>query len=49
MKRKTYRESIRILPSTRIYLNVDQMKSGRYEIQIIHNQKIIKTIYFEKP
>ncbi len=48
MKRTVYHKRLEVLPSSKIYLNVDYMKKGKYELQIIHNQQIIKTIYFDK-
>lgn len=43
-----YKGKLNGLMPSRIKLNVDYLASGDYEIQIIHNQKIIKTIHFEK-
>lgn len=48
MKRTVYHQRLKVLPSSKIYLNVDFIKKGRYELKIIHNQQIIKTIYFDK-
>ena len=30
--------------SDKIYLNIDHLKAGRYELQILLNNKVIKTI-----
>lgn len=48
MKRTHYYKKLEVLPSSKIYLDVDQMQRGRYELQIISRTKVIKTIYFDK-
>ncbi|MEM7548596.1 MAG: hypothetical protein AAF363_02915 [Bacteroidota bacterium] len=47
-KKQVYEGSIHHLPFKKIYLNIEHLKEGRYEMQIIHNRKVIKTIRFEK-
>jgi len=48
MKRIDYYNKIKVQPSSKVYLNIDYMKSGNYELQIINNKRVIKTIYFNK-
>ena len=47
-KVRIYEGSIHHLPHRRIYLHVDYLDEGRYELNIIHNRKVIKTIRFSK-
>jgi hypothetical protein len=48
MKRKEYKGKIENLISDKIKLNIDALKPGQYELQILQKKKIIKTIYFTK-
>ena len=42
-KRKYYFEGhLENLPSQKIYLNINNLEKGRYELQIIHKNKILK-------
>ncbi|MEL7005781.1 MAG: hypothetical protein AAFN93_24085 [Bacteroidota bacterium] len=49
MKKKVrnYEGSIHHLPQ-KIYLNVDYLQNGEYQLKIIHDRKVIKTIQFKK-
>ncbi len=49
MKKKwrNYEGSLLHLPK-KIYLKVDFLEEGKYEIKIVHKGKIIKTILFNK-
>lgn len=44
-KRTDYEGSIEEIRFSKIYINVNHLKKGRYEINITHHNKIIKTIY----
>ncbi len=44
-KRTDYVGNIDELKFRKIYININHLKRGRYEINITHNNKIIKTIY----
>ncbi len=41
-----YEGSLEKFLTTKIYLNIKHLKKGVYEIRIIHNNKVIKTIQF---
>ena len=43
-----YEGSMSALPPDKIVLNVHDLRSGSYHLQIVHNRKIIKTITFKK-
>ncbi|MEO1053302.1 MAG: hypothetical protein AAFX87_21900 [Bacteroidota bacterium] len=49
MKKKVsgYEGSIHHLPK-KIMLNVDYLQKGEYQLQIIHDRKVIKTLRFTK-
>lgn len=36
------------LPSQKIYLNINHLEEGLYELQIIHKNKIVKKTTFKK-
>ncbi|MDC6386993.1 hypothetical protein SAMN04487891_11623 [Flagellimonas taeanensis] len=36
------------LPDTRIYLNIKYLDKGRYELNIMNKNKLIKKIHFNK-
>tara|TARA_R110000744_G_scaffold87305_6_gene170536 strand:+ start:1209 stop:1367 length:159 start_codon:yes stop_codon:yes gene_type:complete len=40
--------SIDSLPEKQIYLNINQLKEGFYILKILHNNKVIKKISFQK-
>lgn len=40
--------SIDNLPKKKIYLNINHLEDGLYEIKIIHNNKVIQQISFRK-
>ncbi|SEB74696.1 hypothetical protein SAMN05192540_1437 [Maribacter dokdonensis] len=42
------RGSIYSLPEKQIYLNINHLKEGIYVLKIIHNNKMIKKISFQK-
>ena len=47
-KRKYYFEGhLENLPSQKIYLNINNLEKGRYELQIIHKNKILKKTTFK--
>jgi len=50
MSKKTIRYESKIdhLPSNKIYINVNNMEKGNYEINIIHQNKLIKKTTFKK-
>ncbi|MCO6163842.1 hypothetical protein [Flavobacterium sp. NRK F7] len=48
-KRKYYFEGhLENLPSQKIYLNINYLEKGRYELQIIYKNKIVKKTTFKK-
>lgn len=47
-KKLNYQTTIEKLPTQKIYLNVNHMAEGNYEINIINQKKIIKKINFKK-
>ncbi|MEM7380524.1 MAG: hypothetical protein AAF361_04925 [Bacteroidota bacterium] len=48
MKKKQYEGIIQKLPENDIYLNVTHLEKGDYKLNIIHNNKIIKSTKFTK-
>ena len=50
MRRKPikYESKIEELPSNKIYINVNNMKDGDYELNIIHKNILIKKTSFKK-
>ncbi len=36
------------LPKTTIYLNVDHLDKGIYQLQISHKHRIVKVVHFKK-
>lgn len=47
-KKITYESKIDQLPSNKIYINVNNMEKGDYELNILHQNKIIKKTTFKK-
>jgi len=49
-KKKThnYLGELEKLPATRVYLNVNYLEKGSYELFIIHKNKLIKKTTFKK-
>lgn len=48
-KTKTnYKGKLDKFPSTKVYLNVNYLEKGHYELHIIHRNKLIKTTTFKK-
>ena len=43
-----YSTTVEQLPSNKIYLNVNKMEKGNYELSIINQNKLIKKITFKK-
>lgn len=40
--------TIEKLPSNKIYLNINHLEKGVYDLNIIHKNKIIKSTHFSK-
>jgi hypothetical protein len=47
-KKMTYESKIEQLPSNKIFINVNKMEKGDYELNIIHQNKLIKKTTFKK-
>lgn len=47
-KKTTYQSEINELPAHKIYINVNHMEKGNYEINIICANKLIKKTTFKK-
>ena len=47
-KKIKYESKIEALPSHKIYININQMDKGDYELNIIHQNKLIKKTTFKK-
>lgn len=47
-KKTTYESKIEQLPSNKIYINVNKMEKGDYELNIINQNKLIKKTTFKK-
>jgi hypothetical protein len=47
-KSKTFNGKIESLPKHNIYLNVNHLEQGEYILKIIHKNKVIKLIRFNK-
>lgn len=45
--KKVYEAKIEKLPAQKIYINVNEMPLGNYEINIINQNKLIKKIDFK--
>lgn len=43
-----YESKIEELPSNKIYINVNKMEKGDYELNIINQNKVIKKTTFKK-
>lgn len=43
-----YESTLEALPSNKIYINVNNMKEGNYELNIINQNKLIKKTTFKK-
>ena len=48
MKNKRYEGHIDQLDFNRIYLYVNHLKKGEYELVIIHKNKVLKSTHFTK-
>lgn len=47
-KKTTYESKIEQLPYNKIYINVNKMEKGDYELNIINQNKLIKKTTFKK-
>lgn len=47
-KKITYETKIEELPSNKIFINVNKMEKGDYELNIINQNKLIKKTTFKK-
>lgn len=47
-KKVIYEAKLEKFTSTKIYLNVNNMEKGDYELNIIHQNKLIKKTTFKK-
>lgn len=47
-KKKKYESKIEELPSNKIYINVNNMDKGDYELNILNKNKLIKKTTFKK-
>jgi hypothetical protein len=48
VKKITYESRIDQLPANKIYINVNKMEKGDYELNIINQNKLIKKTTFKK-
>jgi hypothetical protein len=48
MKKKKLVGHIKKMPSNKIYLNVNLLEKGIYNLKIVHKNKIIKSTHFIK-
>ena len=48
MKKKRYEGHMDHMDSYKIYLNVNHLKKGHYQLRIIYKNKIIKSTHFIK-
>ncbi len=47
-KKITYESKIEQLPFNKIYININKMEKGDYELNIINQNKLIKKTTFKK-
>ena len=47
-KKRKYESDINALPSNKIFININKMEKGDYELNIIHQNKLIKRTTFKK-
>lgn len=48
-KRKyTYSGKLERFPSTKVYLNIQYLEQGDYELYIMHNNRLVKKTTFKK-
>ena len=47
-KKLIYESKIELFPSNKIYINVNQMEKGDYELNIINQNRLIKKTTFKK-
>jgi len=48
MKKKRYEGNIEWVQSNKIYLNVNHLEKGKYQLKIIYKNRIIKSTHFTK-
>lgn len=48
MKQKTYTGQMKDVFGKKIYLNIQHLETGVYELKIIHNNKIVRSFEFFK-
>ncbi|WP_445381337.1 hypothetical protein [Robiginitalea sp. IMCC43444] len=48
MKKKRYEGALKEMQGFEIYLNINHLKQGNYELKIINKNKVIKRIHFKK-
>lgn len=47
-KHSKYKTALNSFPSKKIYINVDNLEKGDYELNIIHKNKLITKTNFKK-
>ncbi|MGI9546520.1 MAG: hypothetical protein ACR2MM_04755 [Flavobacteriaceae bacterium] len=48
MKKKRYEGHMDYMDSYKIYLNVNHLKKGTYELKIVYKNRVIKNAHFTK-
>ncbi|AWX44369.1 hypothetical protein HME9304_01369 [Flagellimonas maritima] len=48
MKKKRYEGILEGVPHFEIYLNINKLEKGKYQLKIIHKKKVIKSTDFSK-
>ncbi len=48
MKKKRYGGEIKKVPGFEIFLNINHLEKGKYELKIINKNKIIRRTHFTK-
>lgn len=48
MKKKRFEGVLKSMPGFEIYLNVNHLARGKYELKIINKNKVIKRTQFDK-
>lgn len=48
MKQKTYTGQLKNVFSKKIYINIQHLDKGVYELKIVHNNKIVRSFEFLK-
>lgn len=47
-KKIKYESEIEAFPSNKIFININKMEKGDYELNIIHQNKLVKKTTFKK-